>query len=245
MSRRLQRPPGPHSAIPGKLLFEFVKNPLTFLQRAAQADSDVVYFRLGGRSHYLLRRPDDIKDVMLTHSANFTIGYVLEKARVVMGEGLVNSEGPLHGRQRRLVQRSFNKQRIAGYATTMAAYAQELSSSWHDGQETDIHQDIVRLSLNIVMKTLFNTDAGVDAKELGAHFKVILENSLLLYILPYPEKLLRLPIPRLRAVVRGHELPRFDDLRDGGRTPPEWNATKETCCPPSSARATSTAMARA
>ena len=178
---RLQRPPGPRSAIPGKILFDFVKNPLTFLERAAQADSDVVYFRLGGRSHYLLRRPDDIKDVMLTHSANFTIGYVLQKARVVMGEGLVNSEGPLHGRQRRLVQRSFNKQRISGYATTMAAYAQELSSGWHDGQETDVHQDIVRLSLNIVMKTLFNTDAKVDAEALGAHFKVILENSLLLY----------------------------------------------------------------
>ena len=58
----------------------------------------------------------------LTRSANFTIGYALEKARVVMGEGLVNSEGPLHGRQRRLVQRSFNKQRIAGYATTMATW---------------------------------------------------------------------------------------------------------------------------
>ena len=167
MSRRLQRPPGPHSAIPGKLLFEFVKNPLTFLQRAAQADSDVVSFRLGGRSRYLLRLPDDIKDVLLTHSANFTIGFVLERARIVMGEGLVNSEGPLHGRQRRLVQRSFNKQRISGYATTMAAYAQELSSSGHDGQETDIHQDIVRLSLNIVMKTLFNTDAKVDVEESG------------------------------------------------------------------------------
>jgi cytochrome P450 len=198
----VRRPPGPRSSIPGKDLFDFVSNPLRFLERAARASDDVVYFRLGGRSHYLLRRPEDIKDVMIADSANFTIGYVLEKARVVMGEGLVNSEEPLHARQRRLVQRSFNKQRIAGYATTMVTHAEALSAAWHDGQETDVHQDMVRLSLGIVMKTLFNTDAEVEAKSLGAHFKVILENSLLLFALPYPETLLRLPIPRLRAIAR-------------------------------------------
>jgi cytochrome P450 len=83
----------------------------------------------------------------------------------------------------------------------MAAYAQQLSDGWDDGQETDVHEDVVRLSLNIVMKTLFNTDGKVDVDALGAHFKVILENALLFYVLPYPERLLRLPIPRLRAVV--------------------------------------------
>jgi len=202
---RTRLPPGPKSLIPGRLLFEMIRNPLGFLENAARTYGDVVYFKLGFRSHCLLTQPGDIKDVMITRSGSFTIGYVLQKARVVMGNGLVNSEMPLHARQRRMVQRSFNKQRLAGYAQTMVAHALRQSAAWRDGETRDIDLDMTRLTQNIVMKTLFNVEAGAEADALARQFKVIMDNSLLFYALPYPELLLRLPIPRLRTIVRAME----------------------------------------
>lgn len=195
-------PPGPRSFIPGRFLFELARNPPGFLERLARTYGDVAFFKLGPRSHCLLNRPEFIQDVLITRSASFTVGYALEKARVIMGNGLVNSAGPLHARQRRLVQRSFHKQRIAGYAATMVARATARSRDWRDGERRDIDRDLTRLMQDVVLKTLFDVDAGRESEAFARQFKTLMDASLIVYFLPYPRILLKLPIPKFVAIRR-------------------------------------------
>ena len=56
-------------------------------------------------------------------------GLVMQRARVVLGEGLLTSEVPLHLRQRRLAQPAFHRQRIASYGQIIAGYAAEMSAA--------------------------------------------------------------------------------------------------------------------
>ncbi len=84
-----------------------------------------------------------------------------------IGEGLLTSEGEFHLRQRRLAQPAFHRQRIANYATTMTDYAQRTGERWQDGATLDISQEMMRLTLAIVGKTLFDADVEKEAEEIG------------------------------------------------------------------------------
>jgi cytochrome P450 len=49
----------------------------------------------------------------------------------------------------------------------MVEYAARTTSSWHEGETRDIHRDMMRLTLEIVVKTLFNADVSQDADNVG------------------------------------------------------------------------------
>src|SRR5207253_1119895 len=73
-------------------------------------------------------------------------------------DGLLTSEGAMHLRQRRLMQPAFHRERIAGYGRTMAEYADRTRGGWTDGATLDIAQEMMRLTLSIAGKTLFDVD---------------------------------------------------------------------------------------
>ena len=106
----------------------------------------------------LLNRPDWIRDVLVTHAASFHKGRGLERAKRLLGDGLLTSEGATHLRQRRLMQPAFHHQRIKGYADVMVEHAARLSGRWRDGETRDIAQEMTRLTLGIVGRTLFDSD---------------------------------------------------------------------------------------
>src|SRR4029079_11496670 len=86
---------------------------------------------------------------------------------------LLTSEGDFHRRQRRLAQPAFHQQRIALYAPAMGEHAKRTSERWARlaGAATppvvDIHQEMMRLTLGIVGKTLFGTEVEDQAQEIG------------------------------------------------------------------------------
>ncbi|MEO5579298.1 MAG: cytochrome P450, partial [Gemmatimonadaceae bacterium] len=121
----------------------------------------------------------------------------LERAKRLLGEGLLTSEGEFHLRQRRLAQPAFHRQRIAGYGATMTEYAGRTKSSWSDGQTLDIHNEMMNLTLGIVSKTLFDADVDSEAGEIGDALTTAFE-SFNLAMLPFTEYIERLPIPAVR-----------------------------------------------
>jgi cytochrome P450 len=72
----------------------------------------------------------------------------------LVGNGLVTSEGDFWRRQRRLIRPAFHRQRISGYGDVMVEYTKRTIDSWRDGEECDLHRDMMRLTLEIVVKTL-------------------------------------------------------------------------------------------
>src|SRR5207244_4129957 len=91
-------------------LREFRKDPPAFFTRLAREYGDIVYVKLGRQPIYLISDPEIIRDILVTHQFKFKKSRMLERARVLLGDGLLTSEGEYHKRQRRLVQPAFHRE---------------------------------------------------------------------------------------------------------------------------------------
>ena len=116
---------------------------------------------------YLLNHPDYIRDVLVTHNRNFVKSRGLQMAKRFLGESLLTSEGEFHRRQRRLAQPAFHRQRINTYADAMIDHALRTRERWRAGETLDVWQEMMRLTLSIVGKTLFDADVEAEATEIG------------------------------------------------------------------------------
>jgi len=152
----------------------------------------------------LLAHPDDIRDVLVTNGRLFHKGRGLQRARLLLGEGLLTSEGEFHLRQRRLASPSFHRARVESYAHTMAAYAQRRAESWGDGQSVDVVREMAAYTLAVVGKTLFDADIEGEAHEIGDALSASIA-AFNFMTLPMGEMLMRLPFPAVR---------RFEKARD-------------------------------
>jgi cytochrome P450 len=195
-------PPGPKGLPFVGHLFAFRRDPIGLLQRLARDYGDLVYFRVGPQDVFLLNHPESIQNVLVTHQRNFMKGRGLERAKVFLGEGLLTSEGEFHRRQRRLAQPAFHKQRVAGYGTIMAEYAVRTREHWQEGATVDVAQEMMRLTLAIVGKTLFDADVEAEATEVGVALTTVMEGWSRL-MSPFYDLLRRLPLPSNRRTEQG------------------------------------------
>lgn len=197
-------PPGPKTKLPGGQLFAFRRDPLNFLMNLVRDYGDVAHFRVGPQSMFLLNHPDYIKDALVTKDGNFVKGRALERAKGLLGEGLLTSEGAHHRRQRRLAQPAFHRQRINAYGAAMTARAVELSARWQDGATLDIAREMNRLTLSIVGKTLFDAETEAEAAVVGDALTIAMEmfgTMAFLMLLPRPDLFAKL-LPGVRRFER-------------------------------------------
>jgi cytochrome P450 len=173
------------------------RDPLAFFTNLARTYGDVVYMRMAGEHLFLLSDPRHIRDVLVTHQRSFIKGRGLERAKRLLGAGLLTSEGATHLRQRRLIQPAFHRDRIASYAAVMTEYADRVRTSWTDGADVDVDKEMMRLTLAIVGKTLFGTDVEAHARDVGAAMSAVM-GSFWTLMLPFAHLIERLPVPSLR-----------------------------------------------
>jgi cytochrome P450 len=190
-------PPGPKRNLPFMSLLAYRRGPLAYFQNLAKRYGDISFFRIGPQEAFFLNHPDLVKDLLVTNNQNFMKGLVLQRAKRLLGEGLLTSEGEFHRRQRRLAQPAFHRQRIASYADVMIDYASRTSERWRDGDTLDISVEMMRLTLGIVGKTLFDADVESESGEVGKAMTVVMELFDTL-TLPFFELLSKLPLPQLR-----------------------------------------------
>lgn len=147
---------------------QFNHDRLGFLMYLSQNYGDIVHFNIGPRHVYLLNHPDYIRYVLVEHPDKFNKTPAFKKnTRHIIGEGLLTSDGEFHKRQRRLVQPAFHHQRIASYAAVMVSYTQHMLDGWQIGETIDVAQEMMRLTMSIVAKTLFDADVSSNADALG------------------------------------------------------------------------------
>ncbi len=193
------RVPGPPPRWPGGSILGMRREPLGFLQDLAATYGDVARFTLGQQAMFLVNHPDHIRDVLVTHQRNFTKGRGLERAKRMLGEGLLTSEGEFHLRQRRLAQPAFHRKRIASYGATMVHYAAQTDAGWQltPGAAVNMLEEMAHLTLSIVGKTLFDADVTGESQQVGAALNTAI-SLFNIATLPFADLLDRLPLPSTR-----------------------------------------------
>src|SRR6266436_377220 len=168
-------PHGPPSNLIRSLFGAMQQNPLDYFTAMAQKYGDVSGIRIGKFRSLFINHPDLIEDVLVNNARLYYKGRILRANKYLFGEGLLTSEGDFWLRQRRLAQPAFHRARIASYAATMVEYTQRMLNGWRGGEERDAHQEMMRLTLQIVGKTLFDADVERDAQHVGKSLELLLE----------------------------------------------------------------------
>jgi cytochrome P450 len=190
-------PPGPKLSIADRLLYRPGRNPLEFFTGIQRTYGDLATYQMAGERIFLVSNPLDVKDILVTHNKNFVKSRGLERAKRLLGEGLLTSEDPIHLRQRRLMQPAFHRERIAEYGRTMVEYAGRTRDAWTGGAALDVAQEMMRLTLSIAGKTLFDLDVAHQASEVGIALTEVME-SFWTTMVPFVDLLEWMPIPQLR-----------------------------------------------
>ncbi len=187
---------------------EVRRDPLGLFMRALHENGDVVRLRTGPLRAFIFSHPDHVQRVLVGNLANYTKqtrGYI--KLRLVLGEGLVTSEGELWKRQRRIVQPSFHPRRVAGFAETMTRCADALADAWEPlarrHATIDVADEMMALTLRVACLTLFSHDVGPSgsnevSRAMGDYLSYF--TRLVSTPLPFPEAL---PTPRAARMRRG------------------------------------------
>ncbi|MGH3356993.1 MAG: cytochrome P450 [Nocardioidaceae bacterium] len=186
----------------------FRHDRLGFLTRCAREYGDAVRLRLGPVDAVLLSHPDAVHDVLTARVHDFHKGPVLQRARAVLGDGLLTSEGETHRHDRRMLQAVFHPRRISAYSEAMTDVTAQAVRSWDPGKALDMHAEMVRTTLTVAGRSLFATRIDDDVPMVSA----ALTDLLFAYgvmLMPFGRLLLRLPptAQRLRRGIAG-----LDDL---------------------------------
>jgi cytochrome P450 len=180
----------------------FRQNAADFMLSAASRFGDLNHYTGFGRQIFQFNHPQLIQELLLRDAPHHHRGLVMQRARLVLGEGLLTSEAPLHLRQRRLAQPAFHRQRIASYGQIIAAYTAEMTSRWESGKVMDLHPEMLLLALRIVGKTLFDTNVEGEVAQIAQAVDSFM-GFLPLAFLPFPEVVLQLPFPLMTSIRRG------------------------------------------
>jgi cytochrome P450 len=167
-------PPGPSPESWTASFKVYSRDPLAYMPTLQRDYGDIVTMRYYNFRVYFVSHPDYIEQVLVTDNRKFIKGRILRKNKQLFGNGLLTSEGDFWLRQRRLAQPAFHRGRVASYADTMVRYATRIASEWSNGDERDIHAEMMRLTLSIVAKTLFDADVDREAKRVGHALEAIM-----------------------------------------------------------------------
>jgi cytochrome P450 len=168
-------PPGPRGV---SILWRLLRSPdgwLDFLTWCQRRYGNVVYFRFLTAPACLINDSAGIEQVLVTESRNFTKSVDYRALSRVLGQGLLTSEGEFWRRQRRLVQPAFFRDRILSYGGLMTSYTARLMETWQDGEVRDVHHDMLRVTLEIAARSLFNVEIEGDAGTIGRALTVVMD----------------------------------------------------------------------
>src|SRR5271156_37887 len=176
-------------------------NPIFLFQHLNQTYGDIAHYKLAHNHIIFLNHPDYIREVLVVQNDNFIKERTVRRTKMLLGEGMITSEGAKHRAQRMAAQPAFHRQRIGEYGAIIGDEATRIRDLWRAGERRDIAIDMMHLTLNVVARTLFATDLREETAELAEAINRIMGLYNFLVMLPAAEWLGPLRPPGAAAVV--------------------------------------------
>jgi cytochrome P450 len=170
----LQGPPGPKGSPVLGNLREFRDDRLRYMRELASTYGDVVYLKLLRGEAFLLAHPDAIEEVLVKKKRSFRKARGTRALAPLLGNGLLVSEGDFWRRQRRLAQPAFHKERIGAYGAIMTEAGDRMLAGWKAGVPIDARLEMMRVTLDVAGRTLFNADVLDEASTVGDSLEMAL-----------------------------------------------------------------------
>jgi cytochrome P450 len=192
-------PPGLKHSLPFYSFKPWVKlgHPIRLFEHLLKTYGNIACYRFLGTPIVFINDPDYIREILINQGSSFVKERTVRRMKVLLGEGLITSDDPIHKRQRRIVAPAFHRQRIAAYGDQIVACAATQRDTWQPNQQIDIAAASMQLSLEIVARTLFDTAVTDDIRSINDEVNTIM--SLYNFIIAFPrlENFIHLPIPKL------------------------------------------------
>jgi cytochrome P450 len=196
-SSKWNLPPGLKHSLPFYANKPWVKlgEPIRLFEYLHRTYGNIAHYRFMGTPIVFLNDPEYIREILINQAPAFVKERTVRRMKVLLGEGLITSDDPIHIRQRRIVAPAFHRQRIAVYADQIVTSAASHRDRWQPNQTLDISASMMSLSLEIIARTLFNTEVTDDIRHINEEVNTIMDLYNFLVIFPRLESFLHLPIP--------------------------------------------------
>jgi cytochrome P450 len=166
---------------------------------------DVLAFSLPWRSYVFVNDPALVKDILVTQQHAFSKSLGTRVLRMLLGDGLLTSEDPLHRQMRRIVQPAFHRERIAEYARVMERDATEFVERMVPNELFDAHAAMTELTLRIATETLFGSDESESARLVRDALRLMM-NEFPKMLTPAGALITRLPLPSMQRFWRARAM---------------------------------------
>jgi cytochrome P450 len=177
----------------------FAKDPLKFLNDY-QYQYDGIY-RVKSPKYLeqivVVSKPDYVKHILQDNNKNYHKSYGYTIMKLLLGEGLLTSEGDFWRRQRRLAQPAFHRDRLAAFVKIMTDAGNTLLQKWDslpDGTTVNVSTSMMQVTVDIVCKAMFSSDVEDAVAVVNKEFNVA--NEKLIKRITSPIKIpLSIPTP--------------------------------------------------
>lgn len=217
--------PGPQGRPVLGVMPEMVKDMLGLFTNTARDYGGIAQFKLLGKSYLLVTNPNYVKYILQDNYKNYIRGRSVETGRVLLGNGLPLIDGDFWLRERRLLQPAFHRERLGKLTNTITGIISQFMQGWVEktehNQTLDLDEEMMRLTLTIIIKSMFSADIDQKIQSLSHAFNVASK-----FMLWRSQQMWKLPlsVPLPRHVEYNHALKVLNDtiyplVADGRKHP--------------------------
>lgn len=161
-----------------RVLWELRQNPITAFGEGAYR-LPIIHLKSRIRDFLLVSEPEAIKRVLLDNVGNYIKSDQVQRlTRPALGNGLLNAEGASWRFQRRTAAPMFQMRHVTSFGPVMAAATADMLTRWDalpDGVLVDAADEMMRLTYDIICRTVFSGDVTMDYGRMSKAILVYLE----------------------------------------------------------------------
>jgi cytochrome P450 len=124
-------------------------------------------------SVYAIRDVEFAQHVLVENWQNYVKGQHIERVALLLGNGLMVSEGELWKRQRRMIQPAFNHESIGPLTKLMTAVNSELLRKWQLAAQRNESVNVTRAVSGMALEVMLRFILGDDYDTVGSHFELL------------------------------------------------------------------------
>ncbi len=120
---------------------------------------------------YVVNHPDDVKRVLVSNHANYRKGFGLDRVRMLLGNGIVTSDGELWRTQRYMMQPMFHRRVVTQFAAVIDGANDRLLDRWQRkatlGEPINVTDEMSEVTLDFILRAIFGDDLDRLTQQMG------------------------------------------------------------------------------